>query len=63
LTDAEALELWHERAAIREHDGQQSRQQAEFGAAADVKRMIGEVPECVAQAVRRGREHGNRNSG
>lgn len=49
------MEWWHERAAIREHDGVMSRQQAEFAAAKDFQRTFGRIPDCVQDAVRQGR--------
>ena len=56
MTDDEALELWSERAAGREYDGQTSRLQAEFLAAKDVRRIMGKLPQCVAEAVRKSKQ-------
>ena len=58
MTDDEALELWNERAAVREYDGQTSRLQAEFLAAKDVRRMLGKLPQCLAEAVRKSKQKG-----
>lgn len=40
LNDAEILEIWLERAAIREFDGNQTREEAELGADDDIDRMM-----------------------
>lgn len=52
MTDEDALELWHERAAIREFDGGQSRSQANFNAAKDLRNIYGTIPRCVKNAVK-----------
>lgn len=54
-TTAELLDIWNERAAIREHEGGQSVEQAEFNAAKDVERIVGEMPDVVREAVQRNR--------
>lgn len=55
-TEVGIMELWNERAAIREHDGKMSRKRAEYLAAKDIQRILGELPECVSEAVKTGRE-------
>lgn len=39
-----AVELWEERAAIREYCGGLSRERAEYLAGKDVKRILGQLP-------------------
>lgn len=55
MSDEDAIELWNERAAIREYLGGISRSRAEFLAAQDLKRILGVVPECVRLAVMEGK--------
>ena len=52
LTDEELLELWHERAAIREYDGERDRKWAEQRAVVDVRKMIGSVPDWLLDLVK-----------
>jgi hypothetical protein len=51
LTEAEIHELWAERAAIREYEGGESRQKAEFSAAMEIKRQIGFIPESIQEVM------------
>jgi len=44
-------ELWEERAAIREYDGEESRQRSEYLAALDIKNIAGAVPDSVLLIV------------
>jgi hypothetical protein len=58
-TEAELIELWHERAAIREYDGGLDRERAEQAAYYDLRRIVGQgvaVPEVVRDAVRKFRK-------
>ena len=55
MTDEELLELWNERAAIREHDGGQSKRQAEYRAAKDLQRMFGQMPDVIRRTVQQSR--------
>ena len=41
FSDESLLELWHERAAIRQYDGEHDEKRAKYLAALDVKRMEG----------------------
>lgn len=52
LTDEDILELWNERAAIREYDGQRDRRWAEQRAIVDVRDMIGYVPDWLVKMVK-----------
>ena len=58
LTEAEILEIWEERAAIREFCGLESRVKAEFSAAQELKRMLGFVPELVMEMMERTKRGG-----
>lgn len=51
LHEAYLHELWEERAAIREYDGEESRQRSEFLAALDIKKIAGSVPDSVLLMV------------
>lgn len=51
MSDEDILELFTERAAIREHDGGASREHAEQRALVDVKRILGEAPEWLRNRV------------
>jgi len=59
-TEAELIELWEERSAIREFDGGMRRDLAEQAAYWDVKNMLGrkvKMPEEIRDRVRKfGRE-------
>jgi hypothetical protein len=44
VTDEHILELWHERAAIMEHDGGLSRKEAERRAYWEIRKLIGKAP-------------------
>ena len=58
-TEAELIELWHERAAIREYDGGLDRERAEEAAYYDLRRIVGQgvaVPEVGRDAVRKFRK-------
>jgi hypothetical protein len=58
-TESELIELWHERAAIREYDGGLDRERAEEAAYYDLRRIVGQgvaVPEVVRGAVRKFRK-------
>lgn len=46
--EAQVLELWSERAAVREYDGGMTRIEAEGAAMADVRRWLAERFEPVA---------------
>ncbi|MEM9369105.1 MAG: hypothetical protein AAGD07_24220 [Planctomycetota bacterium] len=48
-----AIELWHERAAIREFDGGFEREQAEYLAVKDVERMAGKELPAVRYKARK----------
>lgn len=53
-TDEELVELWEERAAIREYDGQLPRKQAERAAYFDVRKIVGNkvpMPDVIRQAA------------
>ena len=55
-TEAELIELYDERAAIREHDGGMSREQAEEAAYYDLRRIVGQgvsVPVEIREKVRK----------
>ena len=55
-TESELIELWNERAAIREYDGGLDRERAEEAAYYDLRRIVGQgvaVPEVVRDAVRK----------
>ena len=55
-TDNELIELWEERAAIREYDGGMTREAAEKAAYWDVKNMLGravKMPEEIRDRVRK----------
>jgi len=47
MTDKDILELWNERAAIREYDGERDRRWAQQRAIVDVRNMIGFVPQWL----------------
>ena len=51
VTDEEILELWNERAAIREYDGERDRKWAEQRAVVDVRNMLGSVPDWLVKMV------------
>jgi len=53
LTDEEILELWNERAAIREYDGEQDRKTAEQEAAGDLRDMFSSVPAWLVDMIMR----------
>jgi hypothetical protein len=58
-TESELIELWNERAAIREYDGGLDRERAEEAAYYDLRRIVGQgvaVPEVVRDAVRKFRK-------
>lgn len=50
LTDDEIIELWEERSAIMENDGELSRELADRRAYFDIRNLIGNVP--VPQVIR-----------
>ena len=55
-TESELIELWEERAAIREFDGCMTRDRAEQAAYWDVKNMLGrevKMPEEIRDRVRK----------
>jgi hypothetical protein len=55
-TEADLIELWEERAAIREFDGGMTRDRAEQAAYWDVKNMLGrsvKMPESIRDRVRK----------
>lgn len=49
--DVGLLELWEERAAIREYDGESNRETAEKMAAADLREMFGHVPRWLVDMI------------
>lgn len=51
MDDEAILELFTERAAIREHDGGASVQHAEYLALRDVRKIIGELPRWLVKQV------------
>ena len=59
VTDEEILELWNERAAIREYDGERDRKWAEQRAVVDVRKMIGTVPKWLLDLVKKRKTEGN----
>lgn len=55
-TEPELIELWSERAAIREHDGGMSREEAEESAYYDWRKIVGpgvSVPVEIREKVRK----------
>lgn len=44
MNEDDVIELFEERAAIREHDGKMDRQRAEYLALRDVRRISGTLP-------------------
>jgi hypothetical protein len=55
-TEQDLIELWEERAAIREFDGGMTREAAEKAAYWDVKNMLGrkvKMPESIRDRVRK----------
>ena len=55
MTDADYLERFEERAAVREYDGNVSRSRAEYLAARDVKEEYGFVPDCILERIKNGK--------
>lgn len=53
MTNEELIEIFHERAAIREFDGGYDRARAEYLAAKDVRDEFGFIPREVLEIVRR----------
>ena len=51
VNDEELLELWNERAAIREYDGEQDRKAAEQDACGDLRDMFGSVPAWLVEMI------------
>ena len=51
VNDEELLELWNERAAIREYDGEQDRKSAEQDACGDLRDMFGSVPAWLVEMI------------
>lgn len=54
-TPAELIELFNERAAVREYDGGMRRKEAEQAAYWDVKKLVGEVklPREIFEVIRK----------
>lgn len=65
MTDADYIELYEERAAIRQYEGGQSKRLAEFNSVRDVRRALGFAPQCVIDAWERDKreEHGRAAAG
>lgn len=61
MSDDELIELWHERAAIRQYDGETPRERAEFLAVKDVERINEVVPATVRAAALASREKSMKN--
>lgn len=59
--DLYLLELFTERAAMREFDGNVSREHAEYGALRDVRTIEGELPKWLIDRVRDGVKDADRN--
>ena len=51
MTDADIYELWEERAAIIEFDGNRDRANAEKLAAIRIRKQFGRVPQQILDAV------------
>jgi len=51
LTDEEIFELWNERAAIREYEGEQDRKTAEQEACGDLRNMFGSAPAWLVEMI------------
>jgi hypothetical protein len=51
LAESEILEIWEERAAIREFCGGESRVKAEFSAAMEIRRQIGFIPNAIREVM------------
>ena len=54
MTEAELIEWFEERAAIREYCGGYDRQRANFLAARDLKKEFGTVPDKIILVIRHG---------
>ena len=54
VTEQDIIELWEERAAIREFDGNMRRDLAERAAYFDLRKMLGQfvVPDAIREKVR-----------
>ena len=50
-SDVGLLELWEERAAIRQYDGEADRETAEKKAAEDLRNMFGHVPKWLVDMI------------
>jgi hypothetical protein len=53
LNEADIIELWNERAAVREYDGGERRDLAELRAAMEVKKMIrpAKLPAVILEKI------------
>lgn len=51
LSDEELHELWEERAAVRQYDGELSKEFAEYLAARDIRKLAGRIPKSVLLKV------------
>lgn len=60
MIDEDIREMWEERAAVREHDGELSRDRAEYLAARDVRGLIAPapLPEWLIELVTRANSKG-----
>lgn len=56
-SESDVWELFTERAAIREHDGGNSREHAEDNALRDVRRILGTLPKWLIERVEAARRH------
>lgn len=51
LSDDQLHELWEERAAVRQYDGELSKEFAEYSAARDIRKIAGRIPRSVLLKV------------
>ena len=56
MTDADIYELWEERAAIIEFDGNRDRANAEKLAAIRIRKQFGRVPQQILDVVNQDKE-------
>ena len=55
LSDEELHELWEERAAVRQYDGELSKEFAEYSAARDIRKIAGRIPKSeLLKAMQKG---------
>lgn len=55
MTPEDIWELFSERAAIRQYDGEVSREHAEFLALRDVRKIVGELPKWLLERIEKER--------